>query len=51
MNAIEFKDLCKTYQARGEKRHALQGLNLDIPQGQIYGFGGPPPAPRDPPGR
>lgn len=41
MNAIEFKDLCKTYQARGEKRHALKGLTLDIPQGQIYGFAGP----------
>ena len=41
MNAVEFRDLCKTYKTRTETRTALQGLTLDISQGQVYGFAGP----------
>lgn len=41
MNAIEFRELSKTYRARGQNRDALRSLTLDIPQGQIYGFAGP----------
>lgn len=41
MNAVEFRDLKKTYRSGTEERVALQGLTLDIPQGQIYGFAGP----------
>jgi ABC-2 type transport system ATP-binding protein len=41
MNAVEFRELCKTYQTRRETREALKSLTLDIPQGQIFGFAGP----------
>lgn len=41
MNAVEFRDLSKTYRTRRESRDALKGLTLDIPEGQIYGFAGP----------
>lgn len=41
MNAIEFRELSKVYKTRRESRSALQGLTLDIPEGQIYGFAGP----------
>lgn len=41
MNAVEFRDLSKTYRTRRETRSALNGLTLDIPEGQIYGFAGP----------
>lgn len=41
MNAVEFRDLSKTYVTRNEQRTALSGLTLDIPEGQIYGFAGP----------
>jgi ABC-2 type transport system ATP-binding protein len=41
MNAVEFRELSKTYSSRGERRVALVNLTLDIPEGQIYGFAGP----------
>ncbi len=41
MNAVEFRELSKTYKTRRENREALRGLTLDIPQGQIFGFAGP----------
>ena len=41
MHAVEFRDLSKTYKTRTETRSALQGLTLDIPEGQVYGFAGP----------
>lgn len=41
MNAVEFRELCKTYKTRKETREALKSLTLDIPQGQIFGFAGP----------
>lgn len=41
MNAVEFNELKKTYRSGNEVRVALDGLSLDIPQGQIYGFAGP----------
>ena len=34
MNAIEIRNLTKNF---GEKQ-ALQGLNMTVPQGSIYGF-------------
>ena len=34
MNAIEIKNLTKNF---GEKQ-ALQGLNMTVPKGSIYGF-------------
>ncbi len=39
--AIEFRDLRKVYQTRGEQRVALEGLSLTVPAGEIYGFAGP----------
>lgn len=39
--AIEFRNLRKVYQTRGERRVALEGLNLVVPAGEIYGFAGP----------
>lgn len=41
VQAIEFRELCKVYKTRRESRQALDGLNLTIPEGQIYGFAGP----------
>lgn len=41
MNAVEFRELSKTYQSRRELRVALRHLSLDIPEGEIYGFAGP----------
>lgn len=34
MNAIEVRNLCKNF----NQKQALQGLNMTIPQGAIYGF-------------
>lgn len=34
MNAIEIRNLCKNF----NQKQALQGLNMTIPQGAIYGF-------------
>ncbi len=41
MNAVDFRELSKTYKTRREVRQALDSLTLSIPQGQIYGFAGP----------
>ena len=40
-NAVDFRELSKTYKTRRETRQALESLTLSIPQGQIYGFAGP----------
>ena len=42
-NAIEIRDLKKTYRgSKGEpEKHALKGINLDIPAGSIFGLLGP----------
>lgn len=42
-NAIEVKDLHKIYKATGKmpEKHALKGVNLTIPRGQIFGLLGP----------
>jgi ABC-2 type transport system ATP-binding protein len=42
-NIIEITNLQKTYQAskRSEMKHALNGVNLNIPKGMIYGLLGP----------
>lgn len=42
-NAIEVVDLHKTYRATGKmpEKHALKGVNLTIPRGQIFGLLGP----------
>ncbi|MDX1292429.1 MAG: ABC transporter ATP-binding protein [Hyphomonas sp.] len=41
--AIEVKDLQKIYRASGKmpEKHALKGLNLQIPRGSIFGLLGP----------
>lgn len=41
--AIEVKDLNKTYRATGKmpEKHALKGINLQIPRGSIFGLLGP----------
>jgi ABC-2 type transport system ATP-binding protein len=41
--AIEVKDLNKIYRASGKmpEKHALRGLNLEIPRGSIFGLLGP----------
>ena len=43
VNAVEIRDLCKTYkpQGRNGEKRALKGLNLDIPQGSFFGLLGP----------
>lgn len=42
-NAIEVRDLHKIYKATGKmpEKHALKGVNLSIPRGQIFGLLGP----------
>lgn len=42
-NAIEVTDLNKIYKATGKmpEKHALKGVNLTIPRGQIFGLLGP----------
>ena len=42
-NAIEIKGLSKTYAASGKtpEKHALKGIDLDIPKGSIFGLLGP----------
>lgn len=42
-NAIEIKDLEKTYAAQGKspEKHALKGINLEIPKGSMFGLLGP----------
>lgn len=41
--AIEVRDLHKTYQASGKmpEKHALKGINIEIPRGAIFGLLGP----------
>lgn len=41
MNAVDFRELSKTYKTRRETRRALESLTLSIPEGQIFGFAGP----------
>ena len=42
-NAVEIRDLCKTYKAQGKgaAKVALSNLNLDIPRGSFFGLLGP----------
>ncbi len=42
-NAIEITDLTKTYDGtrRTLQKHALRGIDLDIPQGSVFGLLGP----------
>lgn len=42
-NAVEIKGLTKTYKASGKsaEKHALKGIDLNIPKGSIYGLLGP----------
>lgn len=42
-NAVEIRDLCKTYkpQGKGGEKRALTNLNLDIPRGSFFGLLGP----------
>ena len=39
--AVEFKDVRKTYRTKSRTVEALKGINLRIPENQIYGFAGP----------
>ena len=38
---IRVRDLDKTYRRGGEEIHVLQGLNLDVAQGEFVAFMGP----------
>ena len=38
---IQVRDLDKTYRRGGEEIHVLQGLNLDVSQGEFIAFMGP----------
>ena len=38
---IKVRDLDKTYKRAGEEIHVLQGLNLDVDQGEFVAFMGP----------
>ena len=38
---IQVRDLDKTYRRGGEEIHVLQGLNLDVSQGEFVAFMGP----------
>lgn len=42
-NAVEIRDLSKTYKAQGKQgeKRALSNLNLDIPRGSFFGLLGP----------
>lgn len=42
-NAIEIKNLDKTYTAQGKspEKHALKGIDLEIPKGSMFGLLGP----------
>jgi len=42
-NAVEIRNLDKTYRAQGrrEEKHALKSLDLDIPRGAFFGLLGP----------
>ena len=39
--ALEVRDLRKTYKTVGGKQQALNGLDLTVPRGHIYGYVGP----------
>lgn len=39
--AVKFESVKKTYKSRQGKIEALKGLDLEIPEGQIFGFAGP----------
>ena len=41
MNAIEVVDVCKTFKQKKKRVKALNGMNLKISEGEIYGFLGP----------
>jgi ABC-2 type transport system ATP-binding protein len=41
MNAITITNLSKTYTIKSGKRHSVQGINITIPQGTVFGFLGP----------
>ena len=38
MNAIEVKDLIKTYESRGRVTHALRGIDFEVKKGEIFGL-------------
>ena len=40
-NAIEIRDLRKTYRRRGGTTTAVDGLDLEVPEGGVFGFLGP----------
>ena len=41
MNAISFQSVKKTYKTKQGEIPALDDLNLEVPEGSIYGFAGP----------
>src|SRR3974377_200414 len=38
---IQVRDIDKTYRRAGEQTHVLQGLNLDVSEGEFVAFMGP----------
>jgi len=41
MNAIEIKDLKKSFFVKGKNIEAVKGINLSVEQGEVFGFLGP----------
>jgi ABC-2 type transport system ATP-binding protein len=41
MAALEFKEVSKTFRSKGREIEALKGVNLQIPEGEVFGFVGP----------
>lgn len=39
--AVNFENVKKTYRSKNGPVEALKGINLQVPEGQIYGFAGP----------
>jgi ABC-2 type transport system ATP-binding protein len=41
MTALEFHDVSKTFRSRKGEIRALKNINLEIPEGEVFGFVGP----------
>ncbi|MCW9088249.1 MAG: ABC transporter ATP-binding protein [Gammaproteobacteria bacterium] len=41
MNALEFRHVSKRFHSKGRTVHALKGIDLQVPEGEVFGFVGP----------
>lgn len=41
MNALEFRNVSKTFHSKGRTVHALKNIDMEIPEGEVFGFVGP----------